>query len=53
MDSDLEGFKLIQVCCDIEDVLGKETDMYAKYEIIPNSRVDLEIKSTGLVIYNV
>lgn len=49
--STLHGFNFIRLANMIEDAFKKETDIFEKYEIIENSKIDHEIKRTGVVVY--
>lgn len=49
--STLRGFALISLICKIEEKMQKEIDGFEKYEIIENSKIDEEIKKTGVVVY--
>ena len=50
-NSQLKGFALLKLICQIEERLKKEIDGYEKYEIIEDSLIDKEIKETGVVVY--
>ena len=50
-NSELKGFALLKLICQIEEKLQKEVDGFEKYEIEPNSKIDKEIKETGVVVY--
>ena len=50
-NSQLRGFALLKLICQIEEKLQKEVDGFEKYEIIENSLIDKEIKETGVVVY--
>lgn len=47
----LRGFDLLELIYLIETSLKKNVDVFEKYEIIKNSKIDKEIKKTGVVIY--
>ncbi len=47
----LKGFKLFSLITKIGDAFNKEVDAFEKSEIIENSRIDNEIKRTGVVVY--
>ena len=47
----LKGFNLIRLICQIQEALDKPIDGFEKYEIIKNSKIDKEIKKTGVVVY--
>lgn len=47
----LKGFDLLELIYMIEKSLKKNVDVFEKYEIIKNSKIDNEIKKTGVVIY--
>ncbi len=47
----LKGFKLFSLITKIEDAFNKKVDGFEKTEIIENSRIDNEIKKTGVVVY--
>ena len=50
-NSELKGFALLKLICQIEEKFQKEVDGFEKYEIIENSLIDKEIKDTGIVVY--
>ena len=50
-NSELKGFALLKLILAIQEELQKEIDCFEKYEIIPNSKIDEEIKNTGVVVY--
>ena len=50
-NSELKGFALLKLICQIEEKFQKEVDGFEKYEIIENSLIDKEIKETGVVVY--
>ena len=50
-NSELKGFALLKLICQIQEKLQKEIDGFEKYEIIENSVIDKEIKRTGVVVY--
>ena len=47
----LIGFKLYSLIAKIEDVFEKQVDAFEKSEIIQNSKIDHEIKRTGVIVY--
>ena len=47
----LMGFKLYSLITKIEEVFNKQVDAFEKAEIIENSKIDNEIKQTGVVVY--
>ena len=47
----LMGFKLYSLITKIEDSFSKNIDAFEKSEIIENSKIDKEIKKTGVVVY--
>ena len=47
----LRGFALMKLICEIEEKLQKDVDGFEKYEIIEDSKIDKEIKSTGVIVY--
>lgn len=49
--SQLKGFALLKLICEIKDKLQKEVDGFEKYEILEDSPIDKEIKETGVIIY--
>lgn len=49
--SELKGFALLKLICQIQEELKKDIDGFEKYEIITNSPIDREIKETGVVVY--
>ena len=50
-NSELKGFALLKLICQIKEKLQKEIDGFEKYEIIENSLIEKEIKETGIVVY--
>ena len=51
IDTEITGFKFFELRSEMESLLNKNIDLIASFEIIPNSRIDNEIKETGVVIY--
>ncbi len=47
----LMGFKLYSLITKIEETFNKQVDCFEKSEIIENSKIDQEIKKTGVVVY--
>lgn len=47
----LMGFKLYSLITKIEEEFNKNVDAFEKSEIIDNSKIDKEIKKTGVVVY--
>ena len=47
----LKGFKLFSLITKIEETFKKQVDGFEKAEIIKNSKIDKEIKKTGVVVY--
>lgn len=47
----LKGFKLYSLITKIEEAFNKNVDAFEKTEIIENSKIDEEIKKTGVVVY--
>lgn len=47
----IKGFKLYSLISKIEDLFSKNVDAFEQSEIIPNSLIDKEIKSTGVIVY--
>lgn len=47
----LMGFKLYSLITKIEEAFNKQIDAFEKTEIIENSKIDKEIKRTGVVVY--
>ena len=45
------GFKLFSLITKIEEEFKKNVDAFEKSEIIENSKIDNEIKKTGVVVY--
>ncbi len=45
------GFKLFSLITMIEEAFNKQVDAFEKTEIIENSKLDEEIKKTGVVVY--
>ena len=47
----LKGLKFFALIDLIKETIEKEVDVIEKSEIIENSKIDQEIKSTGVVVY--
>ena len=47
----LMGFKLYSLITQMEDAFNKPIDAFEKTEIIENSKIDEEIKKTGVIVY--
>lgn len=47
----LMGFKLYSLITRIEEAFNKQVDGFEKAEIIENSKIDEEIKKTGVIVY--
>ena len=47
----LIGFKLYSLITKIEEAFQKQVDAFEKAEIIENSKIDKEIKKTGVLVY--
>ena len=49
--SKLHGFDFLEIAYIIEKTFKKNVDVFEKYEIIENSKIDNEIKKTGVIVY--
>ena len=47
----LEGFDFLELAYIIERTFKKDIDVFEKYDIIKNSKIDKEIKKTGVIVY--
>jgi len=47
----LRGFAFLEMANIIEEAFKKEIDIFEKKSIIENSKIDNEIKRTGVVVY--
>ena len=47
----LHGFDFLELAYIIEQTFKKNIDVFEKYDIIKNSKIDNEIKETGVVVY--
>lgn len=47
----LMGFNLYSLITKIEETFNKNVDAFEKAEIIENSKIDEEIRRTGVVVY--
>jgi len=45
------GFKLYSLITKIEEAFNKQIDAFEKSEIIENSKIDEEIRKTGVIVY--
>ena len=51
VDSGLHGLKFLGLSEDIRTALDKDADVFDVSHIEPQSRIDNEIKDTGVVLY--
>lgn len=51
IDTDIRGMKFLGLVETIKSLLNKKVDVITKYQITEGSKVDSEIKKTGLLIY--
>lgn len=51
VDSGLRGLKFIGLSEDVRKALDKDADIFDVTHIEPNSKIDDEIKSTGVLLY--
>lgn len=51
VDSGLRGLAFFGLVDDVCESLDCDVDLIDTYDVIPNSRVDHEIRNTGVVIY--
>ena len=51
VDSGLRGLKFIGLSEDVRKALDKDIDIFDVTHIEPNSKIDDEIKSTGVLLY--
>ena len=51
VDSGLRGLKFVGLSEDVRMALNKDIDIFDVMHIEPNSRIEDEIKSTGVIIY--
>ena len=47
----LHGFDFLELAYIIEKTFKKNIDVFERYDIIKNSKIDNEIKRTGVVVY--
>ena len=50
-NEELMGFRLYSLITMIEEKFNKNVDAFEKSEIIENSKIDKEIKETGVIVY--
>lgn len=53
IDTEITGFSFFALRSEMESVINKEVNLIASFEIIPKSRIDNEVRSTGVVIYEI
>ena len=53
IDTEITGFSFFALRSEMEDLINREIDLIANFEIIPQSRIDDEVKRTGVVIYEI
>ena len=46
-----QGFGFFGLRGDLERMIGKQVDLISSCSIVPNSRIDFEIKNSGVLIY--
>lgn len=51
VDSNLKGFAFVAFCDSVSSALGKNVDVFDVKHIISGSKIQKEIKQTGLKIY--
>lgn len=51
IDSDLRGFAFYGMCADIEEAIGRKTDIFSLSSIISGSEIEAEIARTGVMIF--
>lgn len=51
IDTDIRGMKFLGLVETIKTLLNKKVDIITRYQITEGSKVDNEIKKTGLLIY--
>lgn len=51
VDSGLRGFRFVGLMEDVRRALGKEVDLFDIAHIDAGSRIDREIKQTGVTVY--
>ncbi len=47
----LRGFDFLELAYIIEKNFKKDIDVFEKYDIVENSKIDNEIKKTGIIVY--
>ena len=53
IETEITGFSFFALRSEMEDVVKKEIDLIANFEIVPQSRIDNEVRNTGVVIYEI
>ncbi len=51
VDSGLRGLRFVGLQDDIQSAIGKDVDLFDVTHIVPESKIDLEIRRTGVVLY--
>lgn len=51
VDSGLRGLRFVGLQGEIQSAVGKDVDLFDVTHIIPGSKVDEEIRRTGVVLY--
>lgn len=51
VNSGLHGLRFVGFLSDVQRAVGKEIDLLDETHIIPGSRIDREIRQTGVVLY--
>lgn len=47
----LRGFNFLELVYTIEKSFKKNVDVFEKYDVIKDSRIDKEVKKTGVIVY--
>jgi len=53
IDTEITGFRFFGLRGEMENLVNKDIDLIASFEIIPESRIDDEVRNTGVVIYEI
>ena len=51
VDSGLRGLRFVGLLNDVQRIVGKDVDLFDVTHIQPGSRIDREIRETGVMVY--
>ena len=52
IDEDFDGFAFVGMHADLIEILNKDVDLIAKFDLIPNHPFEQMIKKQGVIVYD-